>query len=253
MTNKVTEEQLSTAFEGALSNGAWTRYYPPFAHVLREVDCHQGRPDFVASPTTVIDTPRDCRAQLAPALATPSLVRILSLLKRSAPRTDDYLRRASGLSVPVLRRSISALESLGVVARSSQSGYVLASAFPETKWELWAFEVKVDHWQRALFQALQYRAFAHWVAVVISERWAHRVERQIERFRALNIGIIALDPQSGAIRSVLRPRKHPPASRFHYLYALGKFLAQVADLETGRVLPQNRAGPSSARASGKPA
>lgn len=253
MRIKVTEEQLTAAFEGALSNGEWTRYYPPFAHVLREVDCHQGRPDFVASPTTVIDIPRDYRAQLASALATPSLARTLSLLKRSAPRTNDYLRRASGLSVPVLRRSISTLGSLGFVARSGQSGYVLAPAFPDTKWELWAFELKVDHWQRALFQALQYRAFAHYVAVVISERWAHRVERQIDRFRTLNVGIIALDSDSGAIRSVLRPRKRSPASRFHHLYALGKFLAHLADLETTRALPHTRAGPPSARASAKPA
>lgn len=225
MNANVTEEQVSAAFEAALSNGAWARHYPSFRRVLREVDCQQGRPDFVASPARATTISKARRAQLASALATPSGARILSLLKPAAPRAENYLVRASGLSQPVVRRTISTLESLNAVLPAGRTAYVQSPGFLDLEWELWAFEVKVDHWQRALYQALQYGAFAHRVAVVVPERWAHRFQRQIQRFRTLKVGIIALDLHSGLIRPVLRPTKRVPASRFHYLYALGKFLA----------------------------
>jgi hypothetical protein len=134
---------------------------------------------------------------------------------------------------------MSLLESLGVVAPSGATGYVRCAPFLDQEWEVWAFEVKLDHWQRALYQALQYGAFAHRVAVVVPERWAHRFERQIQRFRTLKVGIIALDPDTGEVRSILRPRKRAPASRFHHLYVLGKLLA-AADRKAPSPLPGDR-------------
>ena len=180
MKERLTEEQLSAVFEAIITNGGLCSPYPRFAHVLREMDCQQGRPDFVASPTKATIIPRSLRVSLASALATPSTARTLSLLKPVAPRSVDYILRASGLSLPVVRRSISALESLNLVSRYGQSGYVLSPEFPEMRWEFWAFEVKVDNWRRVLYQALQCKAFAHRVIVVISEDWAHRLERHIE-------------------------------------------------------------------------
>lgn len=224
MSGKLTEEVMAEVFEAALRNGEWAKHYPPVAHVVREVDCQQGRPDFIASPVKTTLIRKDRRESLVEALATPSSARVLSLLKRSAARTESYLRRASGLSAPVIGRSLSALLDLNLIGRSGESGYVLSSAFPGAKWELWAFEVKVDYWQRALYQALQYRAFAHRVFVVISERWAHRLESRLDRFRSLNVGVIALEESTGALRPILRARKGTPASQFHHLYALGKFL-----------------------------
>ena len=225
MSTELTEEELSAIFEDALRNGEWAKHFPRFAHVVREVDCQQGRADFIASPARQTLMGRDRRAQFASALATPSSAKILSLLKRSAARTESYLRRASGLSSPVIRRALFELLALRLVVRSGKSGYVLSPTFPAAKWELWAFEVKIDKWQRALFQALQYRAFAHRVCIVMPERWVHRVESRRDLFRSLKVGIIAIDEVSGAIRPILRPRKGAPASQFHHLFALGKFLA----------------------------
>jgi hypothetical protein len=208
MKQTQSEEQLAVAFEEVITNGAWASYYSPFTRMLREVACLQGRPDFVGLHAGATNISMDQTDQLAAVLKVPSTTRILSLLHYAAPRTEKYLLRASGFSLPVVRRLT----------------YVLSSSFPKIQWELWAFEIKVDHWQRALYQALQYRAFAHRVTVVLPERWVHRAEHNINRFSLLNVGVIALDVDKKAIRFINRPKKRSPASRFHNLFALGKFL-----------------------------
>ena len=218
------EKQLSVAFEDVIRKKNWTPYYPPFTKILKEMDCLQGRPDFVGSFNDSTFIPMDLKDRLASALRTPSLAQILSLLHYAAPRSRKYLLRKSGLSIPVTRRSIKILESHELVKQDGKSGYLLPSSFPKMRWELWAFEVKVDHWKRALYQALQYRAFANRVSVVLPERWIHRIEQNINRFRLLNVGVIALDADKRLIRFIVRPKKSSPSSRFHYFYALGKFL-----------------------------
>jgi hypothetical protein len=224
MKQTQSEEQLAVAFEEVITNGAWASYYSPFTRMLREVACLQGRPDFVGLHAGATNISMDQTDQLAAVLKVPSTTRILSLLHYAAPRTEKYLLRASGFSLPVVRRSIMALESFDLITPSGHLTYVLSSSFPKIQWELWAFEIKVDHWQRALYQALQYRAFAHRVTVVLPERWVHRAEHNINRFSLLNVGVIALDVDKKAIRFINRPKKRSPASRFHNLFALGKFL-----------------------------
>lgn len=224
MKQTQTEEQLSTAFEAAILSGDLGYPYPAFTHVSKELHCKQGRPDFVASPIETVIIPESLGLEVAKALSTPSIAKILSLLKVASPRSSDYIVRASGLSVPVVRRAISSLESLKLIQKINGSAYILSPESPSLEYEFWAFEVKVENWRRALFQALQCRAFAHYVAVVYSKRWAHRIEQHIDKFKAFKVGVIIVDGEVGDIRFALRPAKRPPASRFHYLYALGKFL-----------------------------
>lgn len=234
MTRTLSEEHLSQIFENVLAQRAWSQYYPRMRHFARELDCQQGRPDFVASPARTPPLHKAKRHRLAEALHNPATARILSLAKRDAPRTEQYLYRASGLSAPVVRRSIATLESLAFLSRTPSETLILSPDFPVTGWELWAFEIKVEKWQRALYQALQYQAFAHRVAVVIPERWAHRVEAQAEKFRKLNVGAIALNEQDSTIRFIVRPVKRRPASRFHHLYALGRFVRTMTALPRTR-------------------
>lgn len=224
MKGNLTEEYLSSTFETVVGSDDWVSHFGLFGFILKEVDCHQGRPDYVASTRKLPTMSETQRKVLGGVLSAPSTARVISLLKAAAPRTAEYLVRASGFSAPVVRRSLATLLSLDLVERTGSAGYVLSSGFPTLDWELWAFEVKLEHWQRALFQALQYRAFAHRSVVVISEHSAHRLERYTERFRTLNVGVIAMDAYSGTFRLIVKPKKRSPASRFHHLYALGKVL-----------------------------
>ena len=225
MKTRLTEKQVSRAFRAAIKNGAWTAAsYPDFYRILPEMDCQQGRPDYVASPTNITILPRTQRIQLASVLALPSSARILSLLKADEPCSESFLLQVSGLSCSVFRRSIRKLQSFNFVVQPVPSEFILSPKFPSLNWELWAFEVKVDHWKRALYQTLQYQAFAHYVMVAISKQYAHRVDPHIDLFKTLGVGIMAVDHQGNTIHPILRPRRRKPRSTFHYYYALGKFL-----------------------------
>ncbi|MHB8927617.1 MAG: hypothetical protein ACYC9Q_08155 [Bacillota bacterium] len=224
MKEGLTEKALSQIFRDTMKNGAWASHYPPFSRVLSEVDCQQGRPDFVASPKPVDVISSTWRHRLVEGLAAPRSAKIISLLKYAAPRTESYLVETSGLTRQVVRKTLYELEGLKLVRAVGHGSFTLSSSLPGIDWELWAFEIKLNHWKRALYQALQYKAFAHRVAVVMPECWVHLLEKREDRFRVFGVGIIAINEDSGQIRFIQRPKKSPPASKAHYLYTIGKFL-----------------------------
>ena len=141
--------------------------------------------------------------------------------------------QVTGLSSPVFRRMMAS--RVQEIVHRMRSGYVLAPNVPDLRTHLWAFELKLDHWQRALFQACQYRAFAHAALVVMSEGGAHRVARHYARFEALGVGLAAFDTATHELRVLVRPARRRPLSQRHYLFALGRILArQPRDYITNR-------------------
>ena len=151
MMSPVSEAEMSRIFTRILQGEVHTSKLPSFATWLPETKCLQGRPDFVATRT---DRPHSrSRSWLTTGLATPSLANVVSLLSARVARTFDYLTYCTGLSVPVLRRNLSRLNDLDLVKCVGQSQFMLKSELPTSKCEFWAFELKVSHWQSALYQA----------------------------------------------------------------------------------------------------
>jgi hypothetical protein len=198
--------------------------------VAEEVVCQQGRPDFVASPCPVRNGLSEAEIMDAAAvLATPAAARVVSLLKPGSVRTVEYLTRCSGLSPRTVRDALEALLKVDLAKSADTASFLRGDRLIHLDTELWAFEVKVDNWQRALFQALQYRAFADRVAVAMASDYVHRVRRRVDLFRSLRIGLLAVDASARSIEVVLPPVKSRPASRFHRLQALGRFLTALRE------------------------
>lgn len=227
MSAMLTEAKMAEAFARFMNTQphAQPKALPQFAELEPEVDCLQGRPDFIGVVRQeIVDSA--CRtAGLAEALSVPSSAALMALLKRRAPRTENYLVRMTGLSAPVVHRVLVRLQRQEIIQQVG-SGYALAAHLPDLGAQLWAFELKLDHWQRALFQACQYQAFAHVTVVVISERGARRVERQYSRFESLGVGLAAFDTESCGLRVLVQPERRKPLSQRHHLFALGRILAR---------------------------
>src|SRR5260221_8287374 len=185
MMTAISEDRMSDVFENLLRRSTHEDIFPKFVKWQRELACLQGRPDFVAPSAGDESLRGDERASLAEALSTPSQALTLSLIKRRAPRTEQYLLQATGLSRRVVRRAVATLLSCDVISCDSSSRFTLSPRYADLTWDSWAFELKVSNWQRALFQACQYQAFAQRAVVIIAERWAHRAEQHLDRFRAL--------------------------------------------------------------------
>jgi hypothetical protein len=225
MKREFSEQQLSEVFERQIGKRLWTTKRPRIGMVLREMQAHQGQPDFVISikGRTI---PRGLIERIVDGVSRPSAARVLSLLGVSAARSEEYLLKASGLSGKVLVETLRNLEERRLIDQPRRGRFVLRHEIAMTNLEFWAFEVKVDDWQRALYQGLQYRTFAHRVSIVLGEKWVHRVEPHRKLFGTFGIGVIAVDPQRSSLRAVIEAKRRAPTSRFQYWCALARFLGQ---------------------------
>jgi DNA-binding transcriptional ArsR family regulator len=223
MPRKLTEKWLARTFDEVISRRPLPKENHKFREIREELVCLQGRPDFAA--TTAANLPdRTTRASFASALGLPSRARIVSLLSPNKWTTSNDISRNSGLSIRTVRTGLARLARANVVIASPTQGYRLAKDFESHMIELWAFELKLGDWKRALYQTLQYKAFAHRVAIVMSDRDISRLRPYVATFRKNGIGVYAINLTRNRVRVLLQPVRHIPASRFHYVYAVGQFL-----------------------------
>ena len=225
MRNGLSEKRLSSVFEACIRDKVLSGRYPMFDRIRKEMPCQQGIPDIVAASAPPVQHQGGLAESFSSALSRPSSALLLSLLKPASPRSEAYLRQVTKLSPSTFRKAISDLREAALLETTEAGTYIQSPRVSELQIDLWAFEVKVEDWQRAFYQALQYQAFAHRVVVVYPERWIHRIEKNVNRFRKLSIGVLAVDDENESCRIVITPRKNRPRSRRHYLYALGRFLA----------------------------
>jgi hypothetical protein len=87
---------------------------------------------------------------------------------------------------------------------------------------MWAFELKLSNWHRAVFQALQYAAFASHVFVVMPQSKSNVAIANRDLFARLGVGFLLFDPHTGHARQVVPARRIGPASPAQALYAAGR-------------------------------
>lgn len=219
----MTEDSLSQAFEALIQTPAWRRKYPELLAISKELACRQGVPDYVAT-TTSLSLPAASQQAIAGALSLPACARLLALLKPASARSESYLWKMSGLSDRVVSQSVRRLVESGLVETRLDARLVLSPLVAKLDCELWAFELKLADWQRALYQALQYQAFANRAIVVVPEESSRRFEKNLERFKRFGIGLVIVGTDGSGLREVVSARKKKPASRLHRYVALGHFL-----------------------------
>lgn len=220
----VTEAQLSVIFESVVPHLSTTRLSAeaPVA-VVRELECHRGRPDFVVSPSSGLRGLRE-KQEVGEVLSEPASSLVLSLLHPVATRTRSFLAGRTGLSSDSFKRALARLLAADLVAEVAPDRFRWADWFqPEV--ELWAFELKVRDWRRAIYQAMTYRAFAHRSVIVMPREVTCRLAPHLDRMRRLSIGLAALDTEAGTLTLVSSGRRNRPGSLHHYFYALGQLLS----------------------------
>ena len=217
----MTEQQLSQVFARSLESTGFRFSDSTALAVARELECRSGRPDFVICPRAPLQAYK--REGVAEALSAHATGHLLALLRPQAVRTRDYLEEQSGLSGDSFRKALGTLLSAELVEEPAEGRYTLSQWFrPDL--EFCAFELKLRDWRRALYQALTYQAFAHRSIIVIPASAVGRMAPHFKRMRTMAVGVASLDSVTGALSLVSPVRKKRPASRAHYLYALGKFL-----------------------------
>ena len=214
-----TEEVMADEFERLLSMGYSLPGIGRLTRVFREIDCHRGRPDFVA---LAHGTTRFFRGKSVSAKSAGSLV--LSFLHDRAPRSAEYLAKHSGMSMRTVRSVTSELVTRKYALETETGTFVSNPERSLWKIQVWAFELKIDKPKRAVFQAQHYRSFANRVLIVVPPGQVHLYDKYRLSMHRWGIGLASFDPIVDEFEIHRAARPDSAHSRRHQAYALFQLL-----------------------------
>jgi len=202
-----------------------------------EFDCFQGVADVVAGVQNGYRLfPRS--AKINSRLVTLSTARVLSMLAGRKTSTVVRLSRGTGLSASTVRKQVRVLSQLGMV-RLREGGRISVGRDIRPPFrEITAFEVKVKDWRSGIYQARNYRSFAHKVSVVLPLNRAKLLGARLHDFRRMKVGLLGINP-SGKAEWFLKPRRRRPISGPRNYLAAIKLLRKSG---TPRVKHESRLG-----------
>jgi len=189
MTTSYTEKEMADSFAEILRSPKGLPTIGSFNGVFREVDCRQGRPDFIAVRNKANYEPPNLPDNLGYVGSA-----LLATLKPSSPRTIDYLVEHSEFSEQSVKRTLNLLVASTHVQRNDQGNYHLSPAVANRQVEIWAFELKLDNPRRAVYQAQCCCAYAHHTLIVVppgKEKGYGRFDPTLTRW---GIGLATFDP-----------------------------------------------------------
>lgn len=214
------ELEMSDAFEIILKSST-IRGIPQFDLLYKEVASQQGIPDFVGLTSNYFIN----KYNFEEISSIESASLILSFLKRKSGRRWKYLKEHTSLSDTTLNRILKELLAHKYITIENNLYYLAVTSIPQGD-NIWAFELKLSNWKRALFQALQYKAFANYVVVVFPFEKENILRQNLTAFAEMNVGVLLFDANYCRTKWIRRPRKESPISKWQTLFLLGKIAHQ---------------------------
>lgn len=217
------EFEMANAFEKALNNNEISRL-PNFDFLFREALCQQGIADFIGlNSNGIIDV-----YKFDSVSSVESCSQILSLLKTNSGRTFDFLQRQTGLSTNSLSRILKEMLSNKYITIENDLFYRCISDISK-QINVWAFELKLTNWKRALFQALQYKSVSNYSSVVFPFNKKNILEVNLHFFKELNVGVLLYDLENRHYKWLYYPKKEHPISKWNAFFTLGKLIQVSSD------------------------
>lgn len=245
MSGRLTEEGLTKSFKRAVlgaGSATWRFNGRPISYLLTEFSARDGSADIVLVPSRMSNSQLDWADMIGKGVRTPAAASVLAHFPRAASVNEDTLVQRTGLSGSTVHRIVRRLECSGLVRKVSPARYQLEPLRGEGGVEFWAYEMKLSDWAQALYQASQYRVFAHNVSVVLAEEYGHRVRPNLGQFRRFNVGVLTINPRSGNFRVLVKTRRSNPQSRSHYLYAVSELARRIQRARQRRSKVQFKGG-----------
>lgn len=224
MMERPSEQSISAVFKDALSNSTFAleRQHP--SCFVDEFDGVAGRADFVLSPTQLSLSNEQVAAYVG-SVTAPSSALILSILIRENLDEDELVEKI-GLTRGTVKRVLCQLKANGAVEEGHHDKYRASPSLAIPQLELWAIELKIDNWRKAIYQSLQYQSYSHRTIIVVPMVFAHRIVPNTSRFESFNVGVVGID-EDGSMRTLVKAEKRKPSIDHHYLYAMSIFLRRL--------------------------
>jgi len=223
----ISEQKMGIAFEKVLLSRtrdnpkAWL---PIFDSVFKEVPSVQGIPDYIGVKFDKNEK-FNRQIQFIERSYLSSASAILSLTKLHSARTEEYYITKTGLSKSTVRKTILYLLKKNILTTvDNKKKYVFSSDFKVPNISIWAFELKLENWKRAYFQAFQYKTFANYTVIVFPKDKENVVRVHLDEFKKMNIGIILFNPILCSYETLLKAKKSKPLSQRDALFMQGQLL-----------------------------
>lgn len=213
------EKEMANAFQNLLKSQNGIPEIGVFNDIYREINCCQGRPDFIAL-RYLSDFKKNSLTHIS-GFVSPS---ILSLLKPTSSRTLNYIISHTGYTYESIKKTLRQLIYNGHIEQTEAGAYRLGKEVKEVKTELWAFELKLSNPRRAVFQAQQSRAFAEYAMIVVPPGQERNYTRFSETIKRWGIGLATFDPINNNFCFVKKGRRAKAFSQMHRFYALSQMV-----------------------------
>ena len=223
---KLTEYEMAVAFKKMLGKSKENSIFPQFRSIHLEVPNVQGRADILALNKNLYHSKALVKLKTVLEIKKVNAFKILALIKTNSPRTEQYILNRSGLSLNTLKMALNQLLEYNIITQNQNNSYLLMDDLLNLDIDLWAFELKLNNWKRALFQALQFKTYASNVVTVFPMERESILRRNLDVFKRMGIGVIAFDSRSLKIHVLKRPLKIKPKSQAHHLFAISQIVAR---------------------------
>jgi hypothetical protein len=214
------ERRLVSNLMAAISRSA---VHPESITVISELDCFQGVADVVAG-TFNIDGQRSNTSVIGGShLTSFSTAKVLAALAGRRRSNVSNVVMTSQLSASTVRKELGLLQKMRMIQIGRDGNVSIPRAIRPPFKQIEAFEVKVKDWKSGIYQARNYKSFAHKVSVVLPLTRAQTLKNRLAVFRRMRVGLAGISP-SGELKWLLKPRHHKPISSSRHFLATMRLL-----------------------------
>ncbi len=204
------EIYFSDLFETFAMRSAPRRCLPKFNALFREVPATVGVADFIGLVAPRWRYAQQRLEKRLHGLPRGPIAEILAQLDYRGQASRDSLIENSHYTKQVVSMALSHLLKADIVSNAVDRGYAIRSTFKLPRAEIHFYEIKLEKWRRALFQATQAQSYADKVYCVMPLSKRKVLVENREVFRNAGVGLILFDPTQWKIVELIPGRKAKP-------------------------------------------
>ena len=201
---------LFEAYVARMTQYTPKRCVPKFSALYREIPATVGIADFIGLIAPRWRYTEQRLAKKLHGLPRGPVAEILSRLdyKRRVSREDLF--NMSHYSKPVVSMAVYGLLNAKVVRNGDDQKYLLDSKFKLPQADIHFYEIKMEKWRRALFQANQAQVYADKTYCIMPPHKKQVLLDNGHLFRSAGVGVILFDPERWKLLELIPGRKAKP-------------------------------------------
>ena len=219
------EEEMALAFQKKLLSKKGLPGIGPFWRVFKEVLSLSGRPDFLG-----IQKKNRKKVQFSNLNGSIVVSSIMALLKPNTSKSLKTIVKNTGFSLPVVKRVLKGLVEDNHIVQAGPDMFKGTEVSLIAEMETFVFELKLNNTKRAIFQAQQYKSFAHHVFIIAPPSRIPNYRKFKKVLDLWGIGLASFDPDTLSFKIENPSVPKEPASKQQLLYTVYNAMAQQAAL-----------------------